>query len=85
VTVDRTIEYRYSDLFAGEKRMELLVVPALTVSVTPDIAIVPTAAPGPVPLRLRTVLRILAHSGGALSVDSASGVERVYIDFLSCP
>ena len=45
----------------------------------------PTAAAAPVPLRLRTVLWILAHSGGALTVDSASGVERVYIDFLSCP
>jgi len=43
------------------------------------------AAAAPVPLRLRTVLWILAHSGGALTVDSASGVERVYIDFLSCP
>ena len=48
-------------------------------------ALSPAAAPGPVPLRLRTVLRILAHSGGALSVDSASGVERVYIDLQSCP
>ena len=42
-------QYRYEgNIFSGEKRMELLVVPALSVSVTPDIAIVPTAAPGPV-------------------------------------
>ena len=29
VSVERTVEYRYSDLFAGEKRMELQVVPAV--------------------------------------------------------
>jgi signal transduction histidine kinase len=43
------------------------------------------AAPAPVPLRLRTALWILAHSGGALTVDSASGVERVHIDLQSSP
>jgi signal transduction histidine kinase len=48
-------------------------------------ALSPAAAAVPVPLRLRTVLWILAHSGGALSVDSASGVERVCIDLQSCP
>ncbi|MDQ3346898.1 MAG: PIG-L family deacetylase [Acidobacteriota bacterium] len=45
VAVERSVEYRYSDLFAGEKRMELQVVPAFDVRVSPDIAIVPTAAP----------------------------------------
>jgi LmbE family N-acetylglucosaminyl deacetylase len=49
VTVTRAIEYRYSDLFAGEKRMELQVVPALAVRMTPAIAVIPagvlTSAP----------------------------------------
>jgi LmbE family N-acetylglucosaminyl deacetylase len=44
VSVERTIQYRYSDLFAGEKRMELQVVPAFDVRVSPDIAVFPTAA-----------------------------------------
>lgn len=48
-------------------------------------ALSPPAAAAPVPFRLRTVLWILAHSGGALSVDSASGVERVCIDLQPCP
>jgi len=48
-------------------------------------ALSPAAAAAPVPLRLRTALWILAHSGGALTVDSASGVERVSIDLQSCP
>jgi LmbE family N-acetylglucosaminyl deacetylase len=48
VTVDLPVVNRYEgNIFSGEKRMELLVVPALTVGVTPDIAIVPTSAPGP--------------------------------------
>jgi LmbE family N-acetylglucosaminyl deacetylase len=41
ITVDRPVEYRYEgDIFSGEKRMELKVVPALGVAVDPDIAIV---------------------------------------------
>lgn len=35
------VEYRYEDLFAGEKRMELTVVPAMAVRLTPEIVIVP--------------------------------------------
>ena len=46
------VQYRYEgDLFGGEKRSELLVVPALSVRVSPEIAILPAspgrAAPGP--------------------------------------
>ena len=44
VSVDRTIEYRYSDIVAGEKRMELQVVPAFAVQTTPEIAVVPSGA-----------------------------------------
>jgi LmbE family N-acetylglucosaminyl deacetylase len=41
VTIDRPVEYRYEgDIFSGEKRMELKVVPAFGVVVDPDIAIV---------------------------------------------
>jgi hypothetical protein len=46
VTID--VAHRYEgNLFSGEKRMGLLVVPALTVRLTPDIAIVPTAVVTP--------------------------------------
>ena len=42
VTVERPIEYRYgADIFAGEKRTEINVVPRLAVEVSPDIAIIP--------------------------------------------
>src|SRR4029079_11447231 len=41
ITIDRTVEFRYSDLFAGEKRMELQVVPAFDVRMTPSVAGIP--------------------------------------------
>jgi len=44
VNVERNVEFRYSDLFAGEKRMELQVVPAFDVRMTPEVAVVPVAA-----------------------------------------
>jgi LmbE family N-acetylglucosaminyl deacetylase len=45
VRIDRNVEFRYSDLVAGEKRMELQVVPPFAVQTTPDIAVVPMATP----------------------------------------
>jgi LmbE family N-acetylglucosaminyl deacetylase len=45
VTIDRVVQYRYSDLFAGEKRSELNVSPAFDVNVDPDIAVFPIGAP----------------------------------------
>jgi len=44
VRVDREVEFRYSDIVAGEKRMELQVVPPFAVQTTPDIAVIPTGA-----------------------------------------
>jgi LmbE family N-acetylglucosaminyl deacetylase len=42
------VQYRYQgDNFSGEKRSTLLVVPALAVRVTPEVAIVPFTAPAP--------------------------------------
>ena len=41
VSVERTIQYRYSNLVAGEKRSQLNVSPPFNVRVDPGIAIVP--------------------------------------------
>ncbi len=47
VVVERPIEYRYGDdVFAGEKRTEINVVPRLAVEVSPDIAIIPRGTGG---------------------------------------
>ncbi len=44
MTLDRTIEYRYDNVVAGEKRMELKVVPPFAVTLSTDIAVIPRAA-----------------------------------------
>ena len=45
LTVERVLEHRYEgNIFSGEKRMELQVVPRLAVSLSPEVAIMPTSA-----------------------------------------
>src|SRR6185436_2362950 len=44
VEVERPVQFRYSNLVAGEKRMQLQVSPAFNVTVDPDIAVFPVAA-----------------------------------------
>jgi hypothetical protein len=44
VEIERVVQHRYGDLMAGEKRMELTVVPFHAVRVAPEIAVIPTAA-----------------------------------------
>jgi len=47
VTKELPVEFRYvKDLYFGDKRMELNVVPALSVRVTPELAVIPVAAGG---------------------------------------
>lgn len=47
IELSRPIRYRYSnDLFTGEKRTTLNVVPALAVTTTPDIAVIPRSSSG---------------------------------------
>ena len=44
VTAERAVEFRYGDVTAGEKRMELHVVPRLAVTLGPDIVVIPRDA-----------------------------------------
>src|SRR5262249_32296497 len=45
VFAGQPVKYRYEDdIFSGEKRSDLLVVPALSVRVAPEVAILPAAA-----------------------------------------
>ena len=45
VTREIPLQYRYvKDVYAGDKRMELNVVPAFSVRVTPSLAVIPSAA-----------------------------------------
>jgi LmbE family N-acetylglucosaminyl deacetylase len=45
VTVERTVEYRYSDIVAGEKRSQLNVSPAFNVTVDPEIVVFGVGVP----------------------------------------
>jgi LmbE family N-acetylglucosaminyl deacetylase len=45
IVSDSAIEHRYEgDIFSGEKRSELLIVPGLSIRTSPEIAIVPAAS-----------------------------------------
>ena len=47
VTKELPVEYRYvKDIYFGDKRMELNVVPAFSVRVTPGLAVIPAPAAG---------------------------------------
>ena len=72
VTVDRPIQYRYQgDIFGGEKRMELTVVPAVSVTVDPAIALVPAGALAAGGAAAARDVRVTAVNGakGAASAD----------------
>jgi hypothetical protein len=57
ITIERPVQYRYSNLVAGEKRSQLNVSPAFDVGVDPDIAVFPILAqtPGASASRRKTV------------------------------
>ena len=52
VTKELPIQYRYvRDLYNGDKRMELNVVPAFSVKITPGLAVIPAARAGDAPAK----------------------------------
>ena len=67
VAIERVVQYRYSDLLAGEKRMEVTVVPAQAVTVAPDIAVIPLAAASEGAGRgdRRVAVTVLNHAKGS--------------------
>ena len=70
IAIERPIVHRDgSDIFAGEKRMELQVVPRFAVEVTPQIAIIPLGAPD-----ARDV-RVTVRHGGRESATAAVRLE----------
>jgi hypothetical protein len=61
------VQHRYEgNIFSGEKRTELLVVPALSVRVTPEIAIIPAASIRPArPAPAGAAARAATRAAGA--------------------
>ena len=74
VTVERPIEYRHGDdIFAGEKRTTLNVVPRLAVEVSPDIAIIPRGAGGSRVVRVTVSNAWPGSSEGSVQLDLPGG------------
>ena len=72
------VSHRYEgNIFSGEKRSELLVVPAFSVRVSPEIAIVPAASIRSTPPRPITPPRPVgtARAGGAGNTGRAAGTR----------
>ena len=68
VTVVLPVQYRYEgNIFSGEKRMELQVIPYVSLRVTPDITIVPVAARPATRPTSRTAAQLPASGEGAES------------------
>jgi LmbE family N-acetylglucosaminyl deacetylase len=65
ISIARPVEYRYDHIVAGEKRMELQVVPPFAMTVTPAIAVVPAAAAA----RRTVEVTVTNHTTGAVGGD----------------
>ena len=65
IPVSVPVQFRYEDIFAGEKRVELTVVPKFAVRVTPEVAIVPLAREKRQPSRDIRVTVLNASKGPA--------------------
>ncbi len=74
LTVERPVRYRYvDDLFTGEKRMDLQVVPRFAVSMTPDVAIIPTGSGTAREVRVTVTNTGPEAAEGAVSLDLPGG------------
>jgi hypothetical protein len=87
VAIERPIEYRHgADIFAGEKRMELQVVPRFAVEVTPQIAILPLGAAEPREVRVTGVHGGQEPASGTVALVLPAGwqssPERVPVEFV---
>ena len=64
-TFVRPVEYRYDSIQAGEKRMELQVVPPFAVTASPSIAVMPSSGGA----RRLIDVRVINHTAGAARAD----------------
>ena len=74
ITVERPVEHRYaSDIFAGEKRMELHVAPRLAVSMTPEITVLPAGGGDPREVRVTVTNIATGAAAGEVALDLPPG------------
>jgi LmbE family N-acetylglucosaminyl deacetylase len=80
VSKELPVEYRYvKDIYFGDKRMELNVVPAFSVRISPDLAVIPAPAAGAAakPIEREVVVTVTNGTKGAakaaVSLDPPTG------------
>jgi len=80
ITIERPVLHRYEgNIFSGEKRMELQVVPRFAAAVTPEIAIVPAlnaAAAAPGEGRAAASMSLARPAARAAGPKAAAGGDR---------
>jgi hypothetical protein len=75
VTKDLPIQFRYvKDIYNGDKRMELSVVPALSVRVTPSLAVLPASAAG-TPAGVGREMHVSVTSGAKAAAQATVRLE----------
>ena len=76
ITVERNVQYRYEgNIFSGEKRMELQVVPRFAVSLTPDVAILPASRGAAAARPARREVRVTVVNGSKGPADGEVALE----------
>ena len=73
VSVTRPVEFRYDNILAGEKRMDVQVVPAFAVTSRPAIAVVPAGAPGRRTIEVAVTNHTPGPASGSVSLQLPSG------------
>lgn len=74
VEVERPVQYRYADdIFAGEKRTNLNIVPRFALSMTPDIAIIPIGSDEPREVRVTVTNTWPGPTGGEVTLTLPPG------------
>ena len=76
ISVERDVQYRYEgNIFSGEKRMELKVVPRLAVSLAPDIAILPAGQGAAAARTAGRELRVTVVNGSRQPIEGDVALE----------
>ena len=76
IAIERPIVYRHGgDIFAGEKRLELQVVPRFAVAISPQIAIIPLGAPDAREVRVTVLHGGREPASGAVMLEVPAGWE----------
>ncbi|HEY2806327.1 MAG TPA: PIG-L family deacetylase [Gemmatimonadales bacterium] len=77
VTVRREVSFRFADQASGEVRKPIFVVPAVGVSVSPDLLVVPVQAPEPRSVTVQLVHGARGVTNGELQLDLPAGWPAV--------